>query len=446
MKRLDKPISFNTITRFWFIPGVLLFALLGAVLTARGAEPDPGQAGPCPVASRSETIAGNATTIYYPDTNACSGGPQAPYPGIAFAHGFSSFGFSQGATENAGNGEHLASWGYVVAIPNLPDAAEERITGLTGVLDYLAAQASTQGAFFYGKVDSGRLATAGYSLGGATALAVAGRDARVKAVVALDPVYHEGTFSGEGAEIWDPHADAPNISIPAGILGSPPSSCNAQSDYTDIFPLVGATHKSAFLLANGTHCDFPDPGGQFCGLTCGDADAGRRTLSQKYMTAWLNYYLQYRTGYYDYLYGAQADQDRSAGKISDLVDTAPHGLAGSASTGGVELNWQVYAHPEISGYRLFRRLTGENYPATPYVQLGVIGAFTDTNVQAGQTYFYFLKSYDPAGNEHAASSEVGFQVPGVEPGQPTPTPRPSPTPGLPKVRVFMPYIHLSATP
>lgn len=358
------------------------------------------------------------------------------------------FGLSDGVAENAGNGEHLASWGYVVAIPSLPDDFETRTAGLQDVLDWLAAQAGAPGSFLYGKIDPGRLATAGYSTGGSTALAAAARDTRVQAVVALDPVNHEGTFGQEGAEIWDPQAEGPLIRVPAGVLGAPPSSCNAQSDYIDIFPRIGATHKAAYRLAGATHCDFPDPGSSFCGLTCGSASPDRRQLSQKYMTAWFNYYLLGKTGYYAYLYGDQAAQDAADNKVSAQVETAPHGLTGSASAGAVELRWQAYAHPEVAGYQLYRHLPGENFPATPYAQLGVVSAYTDTQVQPGQTYFYALRSCDPAGNLHA-TAEINFQVPGGGLEEPTTTPQPTESPTLPpteppavqppKVRIYVPF-------
>jgi hypothetical protein len=80
---------------------------------------DPGSTGPCATASTTVMI-GNAleTVIHYPDSAVC-GNVAAPFPGIVFAHGLSMFGLSNGAQENEGNGAHLASWGYTVALPTL---------------------------------------------------------------------------------------------------------------------------------------------------------------------------------------------------------------------------------------------------------------------------------------------------------------------------------------
>ena len=370
---------------------------------------DPGQPGPCSVVTQTVTISSTIqTNIYYPSSNQCGPGLSAPYPAIAFAHGFGMFGLSNGAADNAGNGEHLASWGYVAAIPKLSDDAETRVAETVAVLNYLAAQAGTLGSFLYQKVDVTRLATAGHSLGGATALAIAARDARIKAVVALDPVYHSSDASGqEGPPIWHPEVEANSIVAPTGILGAPPNSCNAQADYADIFPLVGAMHKASFLLNSVSHCVFADPGSFFCSFVCnGTAGADKTQLSQKYMTAWFNYYLHFNTGYYSYLYGAHADADVASGVIERQVQTAPRGLTAVGLTGTINLIWQVYNHPVVAGYNVYRRLPGQSYSETPQAHLGLLGAYADTTVASGQVYSYTVRSYDPAGNLHQVSSEV----------------------------------------
>ncbi len=382
---------------------------------------DPGSPGPCSVISQTVTISSTIqTNIYYPNSNQCGVGLSAPYPAIAFSHGFSMFGFSNGAAENAGNGQHLASWGYVMAIPRLQDDAETRITETVAVINYLETAANSPGSFLYQKVDTARLATAGYSLGGSTALAIAARDPRIKAVVGLDPVYHSSDFSGqEGPPIWNPQAEAPNITVSTGILGSPPSTCNAQSDYADIYPLVGATHKASFLVVGASHCVFADPGNQFCstpGLGCsGTISTTLTQLSQKYMTAWLNYYLWYNTDDYTYLYGAQADADVSNGLIVRQVQTAPRGLTATGFTGTVTLHWTLYDYPIVAGYNIYRRQSGESYSETPLAHIGPSAAYLDTEVVGDQVYSYTLCSYDPAGNSHQLSSEVSA-VP--KPGEP----------------------------
>jgi dienelactone hydrolase len=407
---------------------------LGAYPSSLLAAGDPGQPGPCAVASQTVTVGGSLTTdIYYPSGDGCGGGIGAPYPAVAFAHGFSMFGLSDGRADNAGNGEHLASWGYVAAVPDLPDDHDERTGNLGEVVSYLEAQATTDGSFLQGKVDIDRLAAAGHSIGGATALSLAARDSRVKAVVALDPVYHTGGPGQPADPIWDLDAEGPNIVVPTGILGAPGSDCNSDADYAEIYPVVGATHKAEFLVVGGSHCDFADPGSQFCGFTCGNPDAARTRLSQQYMTAWFNYYLHYDTAFYEYLYGAEADSDITSGLIERQADTAPRNAGATSQEGAVLLSWTLYDHPMVAGYNAYRRLAAETYPDVPQISAGPTDSHLDEGLVGGETYFYMLASRDAAGNEHQLSSEVSAAAEGG------PGPEPSPPPVL-EERLYVPLV------
>jgi dienelactone hydrolase len=372
----------------------------GSVLT------DPG---PCTVSNQSVVIGTDLDThIYYPEDRECNGRMAAPYPAVAFAHGFSGFGLSDGAGENAGHGEHLASWGYVVAIPTLPDGFDERFAALQDVLSYMQAATVDPDSFLYEGVDDERLATVGYSLGGASALALAARDARVKAVVALDPVYHQGPpIPGFGTMSWDPEVEGPNITVPTCIQGAPPSNCNSYADHSEIYPFIGSHHKATFLVVDASHCDFSEPGHSMCDLMCdGSSDAARTALVLKYITAWLNYYLYLDTESYAVLYGTEAEADIVAGRIKRQVANAPRDLSTVGTTSTIKLQWSVYGHPIVAGYSIYRRIPGESYSMTPYAQTGKTGIFTDTSVIADQVYSYTLNSRDPADNPHQASVEI----------------------------------------
>jgi hypothetical protein len=338
------------------------------------------------------------------------------------------FGLTDGMADNADNGQHLASWGYVAAVPKLPDDAETRVTNLRDVLTYLTTQTATPGSFLYQQVDVTRLATVGHSLGGSTALAAAARDARVKAVVGLDPVNHGGV-PGQTQEVWNAAAEAPLISVPTGILGSPPSSCNDNSDYAEIYGYVGATHKASYLLNGVSHCVFAIPGNQFCTFTCsGTVDATKQLLVKRYMTAWLNYYLLYKIEDYTYLYGTQSEADVSAGLIVKQESTAPRDFTANPATGSVELAWTLYTHPSVAGYNIYRRQAGQSYAATPYAQVGGVPNYADANVIAGQVYSYTLRSRDAAGHVHQAAEERSVISQEGTPDTPTRTPTATHTP------------------
>jgi dienelactone hydrolase len=319
----------------WFIPNFAvglwrsLMACLVLTWIVAGGSPmrantitptDPALVGPCSVTSQDVRIARSLdVTLYYP-SGSCATASAPPYPVVVFAHGFSMFGLSDGRRDNAGNGEHLASWGYVTALPKLPDDFAARRDALRDVVDYVVAQASAVDGPLVGIVDAQRIALVGHSLGGVSVLALAAQDARIAALVALDPVYHGG-MPGSMSEVWDPRPDAPRITAPTGILGAPPSSCNAQADYTRLYPLVGARPKASFEIVGASHCAFNNPGSSFCGLICsGSSDAQHKALGKRYMTAWLNVYLAGLSAYDTYLYGAQADEDIHQGRIVRQVE------------------------------------------------------------------------------------------------------------------------------
>lgn len=186
-------------------------------------------------------------------------------------------GFSDGVAEVEGHGEHLASWGYWLAIPALPDDAETRIDDYRSVIDFLLHATNQAISPVDQKIDPQRLAAAGYSLGGATALAASARDDRIQTAIALDPVYHEGGFSGEGDPIWNPEVEGIKIEIPTGVLGSPANSCNSQANYAEIYDFLGSVHKAAYQVTGASHCDLLDPANSYCALICGGTTDVART-------------------------------------------------------------------------------------------------------------------------------------------------------------------------
>jgi len=207
--------------------------------------------------------------------------------------------------------------------------------------------------------------------------------------------------------IWDPALEGPIITVPTSILGAPADACNSQADYEEIYPFGGAAHKVSYLIVQASHCVFADPGDLGCDLLCGgDANPDLTQLSQKYMTAWLNYYLHEQPLFYDYLYGANAESDISSGMVQRLLKTSPQDFLVNGLPADIELEWALYEQAMIAGYHIYRRLPGQPFSSTSYASPGFEPGFIDTQVSSGQTYFYKLLSYDPATNEHEESAEV----------------------------------------
>jgi hypothetical protein len=124
------------------------------------------------------------------------------------------------------------------------------------------------------------------------------------------------------------------------------------------------------------------------------------------MTAWLNYYLHEQPLFYDYIYGGNADSDISSGIVQRLLKTSPKDFSANSLPEAVELEWTLFEQAMIAGYHIYRRLPGQPYSSTPYASPGFEPRFIDTQVSDGQNYFYKLRSYDPAGNQHEETAEV----------------------------------------
>ena len=377
------------------------------------APTDPGQPGSYAVAhvtittTNPNTSSELVTDIYYPSSNGGVDPSGAPYATLVFAHGFMA---SRGGYP--GHGEHLASWGYIVAIPDFPDEdTEVRASDIQHLFSYLEAEDANGGSLFFQKIDTDRFGLTGHSLGGLGTLMVAARDDRINmAGVPLDP-------AGGMLSDWDHEAEAPNITAPLVVIGAPAQLCNNSAEYNDWYLHIGATHKAKFVIANGTHCDFMNTDDEMqligCSFMCGEFSEERLEIAVRYMTAWFNYYLRLDTNYYTYLYGDEADEDIQAGRITRDVQTAPRDVAATGRAGAVELTWSLYDHPIIAGYNIYRSQQSGNYPSTPYAQVGRESSYEDRDVVPGQRYYYVLRSRDAAGNEHQPSGEVSA-VPEVE--------------------------------
>lgn len=399
---------------------VACLTLLAALRVPAQAPPDPGQSGPYTVSNVTITTTNPDTdselemAIYYPAKGSVVDPGGAPYPAVVFAHGTMLFdlGFAAPSSFHTGNARHLASWGFIVALPSFPENdIEVRGSDVRHVLSYLEKQNKDSGSNFYKKIDTGRFTLTGHSLGAESVSLVAARDDRIRmAVVPLDPVNPDDNH-------WDYEAEGGDITAPLGLIGSPSNMCNWNARYTEEYPYYGPAHKAQFVVTGGSHCDFMDAEmalmPMICGFLCGSFSETRLELVERYTAAWLNYYVRLDPDYYTYLYGAEADADIDAGLVSRKADTAPRNVAAKGRSGAIDLSWTLYDHPIIAGYNIYRSRTSGNFPSIPYAQVGRQSSYVDGNVAAGQQYFYLVRSRDPAGNEHQPSTEVSARTSGA---------------------------------
>ena len=150
--------------------------------------------------------------------------------------------------------QSLASWGFVVAAANTPNAGSGR--EMLACLDWLTAENARTGSPFEGKLDLARVGAAGHSQGGGGAL-MAGRDARIKATAPLMPSV-SGTRYAPGAEAQQ-HGPMLLLSGGADVM-TPPERSQAPVFDGAKTPVVWAT------LAGAGHLAPMNDGGPFPGI------------------------------------------------------------------------------------------------------------------------------------------------------------------------------------
>ncbi|HMA47033.1 MAG TPA: lipase [Frankiaceae bacterium] len=166
--------------------------------------------------------------VGYPSPAALTDPPvsrRGPFPLVVFSHGSEGIRFQSPFFT-----ETLASHGFVVAAPDhagntaldaaaggelpLERLAVERPRDVSFVISRMLARSAAGGDRFTGRIDPARVAVTGHSLGGYTALAVAGGngparpDRRVRAVVAMAP-----------ASALLPEASLRAVRVPLLLLG-----------------------------------------------------------------------------------------------------------------------------------------------------------------------------------------------------------------------------------
>ncbi|CAM5352460.1 hypothetical protein SALBM311S_08731 [Streptomyces alboniger] len=116
-----------------------------------------------------------------------------------------------------------------------------------------------------------------------------------------------------------------------------------------------------------------------------------------------------------------------APRTSATVDkVAPLTTAGTSATydnatGKAKLTWSKNKEMDLAGYRLYRRLKGSPFGATPLATTTTATSYSDTTLpQTGATYYYEVRAYDKAGNESSGTADQGVTTADlVAPAAPT---------------------------
>ena len=208
--------------------------------------------------------------LYYPakapGQNAVFEPNGAPYPGIAFGHGYLTAPDKYRSTL-----AHLASRGYLVMAPRsggeLFPSHRDFAGDLSHCLTWLVGQNANISSFLCGKVNTEMFGLSGHSMGGGCSILAAAADDRVKAVVNL------------AAANTNPSAIAAMISVraPVSLIAGTQDAIVPVGSHGQLMYLNGATSRQLPLILGGCHCGFLDSPMIFC-------DSGSISGSQQLST------------------------------------------------------------------------------------------------------------------------------------------------------------------
>jgi fibronectin type 3 domain-containing protein len=100
--------------------------------------------------------------------------------------------------------------------------------------------------------------------------------------------------------------------------------------------------------------------------------------------------------------------------IDTYPPAAPERLSIGPAPGRLSIFWVANSEPDLAGYYLYRS-TDANLPRDKWTKLTptlyIKTTFTDENVEAGKTYYYYVIAVDNAGNKSALSEVASETVP-----------------------------------
>lgn len=264
--------------------------------------------------------------IYYPARwngwRAAKDSSDGPYPGIVVGNGF------MGSDWNiTWIPKRLASHGYVAMVftPPIivsPDTGQWAC-GFSEGIDELRSQNSRWFSPVRRMVNTSKFGIIGFSMGGAGVTQAAAYDPEVDVAVGLAPANMDIPLADA---FFDPVRDAAaNLHVPTMFqVGSNDGIVQPQW-VQDLYDYIPATTTSEYVeIAGGNHVGYVDTwvydiAGSLVELIDGENTIGaeeQHRVASKYFTAWFNYHLKGQSGYYDYIFGAEPQNDLNAGVLS----------------------------------------------------------------------------------------------------------------------------------
>lgn len=320
-------------------------ALAVASATAGVTAQDLSQPGPRTPAQRDVTVvrANGSTftaTVHYPATAAQAGSPvdaaNGPYPIIAFGHGFVT-----PISNYASTAAHLASWGFIVMLPqtqgSLFPSHAAFAADFVSALDWMGAQGGVAGSAWAGAVDASRRGAMGHSMGGGAALLAADADPSIRAVVPM------------AAAETNPSSTAAcnGIAVATRIINGSQDTIVSPSTNVPMFANLRGPSQLV-TIAGGFHCGFIDSPILFCdGGSI--SRAAQLAIVRREVTEFLRLYLSGDGIRWDAVWGAPGPADGVTQQGRQTPDLDGDGRIDGIDLGLMIANWGHPGRGDLDG-------------------------------------------------------------------------------------------------
>jgi hypothetical protein len=205
---------------------VILSALyLGSVAVTGAADVHPDQPGPYTYSKSFISLYDESRdrsmdlTVFWPESEEIAGFPG--FPLVVFNHGF-----LLSAEGYLSYGRHLASHGFVVAMPSFPISFlnvnhANLAINVRFVIDYCLGANQEPEHTMFGLIDPSRIGVSGHSLGGKLSLLEAAEDERIGVAALLDPVDAGNPLFEDPVRYPSVTPELmPNLEIPIMLIGA----------------------------------------------------------------------------------------------------------------------------------------------------------------------------------------------------------------------------------
>jgi predicted dienelactone hydrolase len=236
--------------------------------------------------------------------------PSFARPVVLVVHGYATTGW-----DYAWIAEHLASRGFAAILVETTNPYEASFevwaTQTIATLDALVNADGNPWSGVFGELDLTRVAVLGHSYGATTAISVAARDKRIKAVVALEP----GAVSPYFQALL---ARAAQVNVPLLVVGGALDTiCPPATMGIPVFQAATLTPQKLFVeIAHADHLGFLD---YYPEVAPNISSQAEHTIASRYFTAWLETKAEGLSDPDGYTTGVAAARDKASGDLSSWL-------------------------------------------------------------------------------------------------------------------------------